>query len=279
MSAAAVKKLERSSGRARISFKNGPDGTALDDLYQKGCTKVRFPRHDGARPQAVLLNTSGGLTDGDELVTEIEWGIGTGAVITSQAAERIYRSRGGDACIRTELVVARDATALWVPQETILFDGARLQRKTLAKLTGSSRLLAIESLVFGRTAMGEVVRTGSIDDGWRVQIDGKLEFADRLRINSDNAPFDVVLSSSAGANGHVAMATIVFVDRDCGRHVPALRSAMSQCRIVGGVSNLGPLLHLRLLAATGHALRDGLVSVFDVLVRELDETLPRVWQI
>ncbi len=240
---------------------------------------MRFPRYDGALPQAVLLNTSGGLTDGDELETEVEWRKDTGAVITTQAAERIYRSRRGDACIKTELVVGDDATALWMPQETILFDGARLRRNTSARLCASSRLLAVESLVFGRQAMGEVVRAGSIDDSWRLVIDDKLAFADCLRIGDEDSPFDTVLASTTGANGGVAMATMIYVAEDCDRYVGALRSAIAQSSIVGGVSNLGPLLHARVLASSAHALLNSVATLFTVLGEALHATLPRVWQI
>jgi len=262
-----------------MTFINGPRGTALDDLHQYGCSKVRFPRHDGAHLQAVLLNTAGGLTDGDELVTSIEWREHTRAVVTSQAAERIYRSRGADARIETTLTVGDQATALWLPQETILFDGARLDRSTSVGLGESSRLIAIESLVFGRHAMRETVRAGSITDAWRIELGDKLIFADRLRISDDDAPLDSTLAELACANGHAAMATMIYAASDCEDYVDGVRSAIAEKRIVGGVSCLGPLVNVRLLAASGRALRENIVTVFAVLTANTPQTLPRVWQI
>ena len=73
---------------------------------------MRFPRHDGAHLEAVALNTAGGLTDGAELVTSVEWRKHTRAVVTSQAAERIYRSRDGNARIETTLTVDKDQQSL-----------------------------------------------------------------------------------------------------------------------------------------------------------------------
>ncbi len=262
-----------------MTFINGPRGTALDDLHQYGCSKVRFPRHDGAHLQAVLLNTAGGLTDGDELVTSVEWREHTRAVVTSQAAERIYRSRGGDARIETALTVGKEATALWLPQETILFDGARLDRSTSISLCESSRLIVIESLVFGRHAMRETVRAGSITEAWRIELDGKLVFADRLRISDDDAPLDSTLSDIACANGHAALATMIYAASDCGDYVDGVRSAIAGQRIAGGVSCLGPLLNIRLLAPSGQALREGIVTLFAALTGDTPQTLPRVWQI
>ena len=227
----------------------------------------------------MLLNTAGGLTDGDEIFTSVEWRTRAHAVVTSQAAERIYRSRGGDARIETALSVGEAATALWLPQETILFDGARLQRNTSVALRGSSSFLAVESLVFGRRAMRETVRAGSIVDDWRIELDGKLVFADRLRISDENAPLDSALAETACANGHAAIATMIYAASHCHRHVDALRSAIAKKRIAGGISCLGPLLNIRLLAPTGQALREAIVSLFTTLTDDGPDTLPRVWQI
>jgi urease accessory protein len=76
-------KLERSAGCIRLTFKSAPRGTALDELYQQGCSKVRFPRKSDGAPEAVLLNTSGGLADGDTLSTDIRWRRDTRAVVTT----------------------------------------------------------------------------------------------------------------------------------------------------------------------------------------------------
>ena len=226
-----------------------------------------------------MLNTAGGLTDGDEIITSVEWRTRAHAVVTSQAAERIYRSRGGSARIETALSVGNGATALWLPQETILFDGARLERSTLVNLCESSRLLAVESLVFGRQAMRETVRAGSISDGWRIELDGKPIFLDRFRLSDEDAPLDSALAELASANGHAAMATMIYAAPDCEHYVDALRSAIGRKHLTGGVSHLGPLLNIRLLATSGQALRKGIGTLFAVLTGGRSEALPRVWQI
>lgn len=153
----------------------------LGELYQDGCYKARFP---SAEPQqsteAILINTSGGLTDGDALSCHAAWNANTAALITTQAAERIYRSRGAQTTVLTQLNVGECANACWLPQETILFDGGRMDRNINIDMSPGARLFAAESVVFGRTAMGEVARSGRICDRWRVRIDGKLVFADGL---------------------------------------------------------------------------------------------------
>ena len=101
--------------------------------------------------EAVLLNTSGGLTDGDTLSNEISWRAGTRATVTTQAAERIYRAATPDvARVATRIRIEDDCLACWLPQETIVFDGARLARTLEIDMQSSSRLVALESIVFGR---------------------------------------------------------------------------------------------------------------------------------
>lgn len=175
--ASGLAKLQRAIGKAQVGFRRRGAETVLDHLYQSGCCKVRFPRLEPGRDtEAILINTTGGLTDGDVIETKIRWGAGTRASVASQAAERIYRSRHDPARITTNLTVAENATACWLPQETILFDQGQFERHTTITLAASARLLAVESIVFGRAAMGEAVASGRILDRWRLRVAGKLVF-------------------------------------------------------------------------------------------------------
>jgi urease accessory protein len=227
----------------------------------------------------VLLNTAGGLTDGDEVDVSARWHEGSHAVITTQAAERLYRARSGAANVVTRLDVLDDATAAWIPQETIMFDAGRMRRRIRVDLRETSRLLAAESLVLGRTAMGEVVRTGLLDDSWQVSIDGSIIFVDRMRISSDEGEtIDEQTRRRAVMNGAASLATLIVVSRDCGLYVDRLRAAILEAPVTGGVSDLGPLLVVRLLATTGQAMRSGIMRLVDVVGQSWDLPLPRVWK-
>ena len=150
--------LPRAIGEARVVFKRRDEATVLQDLYQQGCCKVRFPRIDPGEPlQAVLLNTAGGLTDGDHVRQTVTWRENTHAIVTTQAAERIYRSRGEMAVVHNALEVRAGARAIWLPQETILFEGSRLERHWRADLAPDAMLFAAETWTLGRAAMGETV--------------------------------------------------------------------------------------------------------------------------
>ena len=81
----------------------------------------------------------------------------TGAEVeaTTTAAEKIYRSDGAPARIETRLTLAPQASLFWLPQETLIFEGAALERRLQVEMAGDASLILFESLVFGRLARGE----------------------------------------------------------------------------------------------------------------------------
>lgn len=280
----AMLTLQRSVGEANVSFKQRDGNTVLDHVYQSGCCKVRFPRvePDGTT-EAVLLNTAGGLTDGDEVATRASWGVGARAIVTTQAAERIYRSRGANARITNRLDAREAATALWLPQETILFDGGRFSRRLVADVAAGASLIACEATVFGRHAMGEHVRTGVIEDSWRVRFDGRLVFADGFRLEGDMASS---LDRPSIADGARAMATVIKVGGADEGKVSALRDIIDGLDCKASCTGVGPVMVVRILAGTGADMRCGLIEVLEFFLAERDgvtgrhspsRALPRVW--
>ncbi|MEM8817283.1 MAG: urease accessory protein UreD [Pseudomonadota bacterium] len=252
--------------------------TRLEGLYQSGCLKVRLPRTD-AGAEAVLINTSGGLTDGDELTGGVHWREKTSAVVSSQAAERIYRSRGAAACIRNTLSVDAGATAAWLPQETILFDGGRLARSLTIRLQESSTLIALESTVLGRTAMGETVRAGAVRDRWEVWIGDELVLVDASELSSAEA-FRDLCDEAAILDGATCFATLVYAANGCASQLAPLRAALADRIVVGGASCLGPLLLVRVASRDAAALRAAMLDLLSVLcARHPQVHVPGVWSL
>src|SRR5262249_5934554 len=161
--------------------------------------------------EAVLVNTAGGVAGGDRL--EIAFAVGPAArlVVTGAAAEKIYRSLGADAIVGINLDVARGASLAWLPQETILFDRARVTRSIDVDLAVDARLILAEAVIFGRSGMGETVERGLMLDRWRVRRDGRLLFADALRL--DGAIADK-LAMRACSDRAIAIASVLIVPGD-----------------------------------------------------------------
>jgi urease accessory protein len=269
---AAPVRLQRLRGRLDLAFRRDADGvTRPQRLYQEGSARVRLPRAGGAGAEAVLINTGGGLTGGDRLGVAVAVEAAAEVTVTSQAAEKIYRAGDGEAEVETRLAVAAAGRLEWLPQESILFDGARLTRRLGVELSGDATLLAAEAVVFGRTARGEQVSEGRFADDWRIVRDGKPLFADAVRLEGDVA---ARLDRSAVGAGARAMATMLYVAPDSAARLDAARAMIAGAPVEGGASAWNGMLVARLLAADGQRLRAALV----LLLEELrGRPLPRVW--
>lgn len=280
-------RLQRAAGvvSARIKRRDGRNGavSALDHLHQSGSGKARLPKTYGAgiggAPEIVLLNTSGGLTGGDRMDVSIEAAAGAETVVSTQAAERVYRALPAEAPaeVSNRLTLGPGARLDWLPQETILFDGGRLSRRLEIAMAEDARLLAVEAVVVGRAAMGETVREGLLSDHWRLRRGGRLVFADALRLT---APIDQALARAACAGGALASATLLYAAPDAEARREAARAQVAEIEAAtgaaAGVSAWDGMLSARFLAGSGAQLRRAL---FQFLEGFRGAPLPRVWRL
>ncbi len=265
-------RLERAEGVMRLAFRRRAGATRLETLYQEGRAKARLPRPlPGAEPEAILINTAGGLAGGDRLSFEVVAGPASSATITTQACERIYRSLGEDAVVANRLVVEAGARLAWLPQETILFDGGRLVRRLEVDLGYGAELLAVEAVLFGRAAMGEIVRSGLLRDRWRIRRDGRLIFAEDLRIEGNIAER---LAAAVALGGHRAMATVLAVCPEPEERIERVREIIGSH---GGASAWAGKLVVRVVAEDGLSLRHRLEPVLAYLLA--GRPLPKVWHL
>jgi urease accessory protein len=271
----AVSGLQRATGGLDLRFRRRGARSVLADLRQSGCLKARFPHGaDADWADAVMLNIGGGVAAGDRL--DIAVGLDAGAHLTlaAQAAERFYRALPGAApsVVRSVVDVAAGASMEWLPQETILFDRSAVDRRLDVSLAADARFLGVESLVFGRKAMGETVRTARLRDLIRIRRDGRLLLHDAVRLDGEVSS---VLAHRATGNGARAVATLVLVDREAEALCETLRAALAVLPVEAGVSAWDGLLLSRIVAADGTCLRAAVVAGLAVLRGE--RALPRVW--
>ena len=270
-----VETHQRAVGELRLSFKLRDGETVLDGLRQSGCLKARFPRPErGAWMNAVTLNTSGGVAGGDLLSSTITFAAGTKATIAAQAAERFYRALPGAraAEIRTHITVGSGASAEWLPQETIFFDNCAVDRRLDIDLARDAWFLGVESLIFGRAAMGEVVRHARISDTIRIRRDSRLILHDAIRMHGE---VEARMRRPATAGGARAVATLMHVARDAEAKLEGLRAALDGHGAETGASAWDGMLIARMVAKGSAELRRAVVAGLQAL-RE-PRPLPRVW--
>lgn len=271
--------LVRADGAAELDLAARPDGTRLALLHQRSPLRLLFPRPAPDDPfTAVLANTGGGVAGGDRLRLTVRAGAGTAALVTTQAAEKVYRSLGPDSHLDTVLAVAPGAWLEWAPQEAILFDGARLRRSLTIDLAAGARLLAGELLVFGRTARGERFRRGLLHEAWRVRRNGRLVWTDALRLDGDIA---ARLDAPAGFGGAVACATVLYAADDAPALLGTARALVEAAAGRAGATLVNGLLLARFLSGDAAALRRDVVQYWAGLraaAAGLPPRLPRVWE-
>ncbi len=271
--------LQRGDGAVEIAFTRRGPATVLSRLYQRTPARALFPHPEPNDAKlAVLLTTSGGLAGGDKLAFSIAAEAGAAATVATAAAEKIYRSLGPDCMVEIALDAGEGAWLEWLPQETILFDGARLRRSVMARVASSARLLAAEMQVFGRIARGERFTCGLLHESWRVGRGGNLAWVDATRLDGD---IESLIERAAGFAGAQAFATAVYVGADAERHLALARALTSELSCRAGATLVNGILLARFIGAA-EAVRAGLwhyVGGLRHAAAGLPAKPPRVWKL
>jgi urease accessory protein len=244
--------------------------TRRRQLHESGSLRVRFPSPEAQGLSAVFVNTAGGVAGGDAFGIDIAAGEGSRLAVTTAAAEKIYRADGAAAQLGISLKAAAGAHIAWLPQETILFDGARVSRRIDIDLADTASLLLCEIVVFGRTAMGERVQRGEFTDRWRLSRGGRLVFAENIRLDGD---IGEKLGHAAVAKGGVAIGTALIVPGDEAL-VERIRELTPSFRGEVGISCWNGFAMARFCAQDAGKLRADMMAV---LGRASGEALPRLW--
>ena len=238
-------------------------------LREEGSLRMRFPNVARGGLEGVVVNTAGGVAGGDKFGLRVAAGAGAAMTVTTAAAEKAYRSLGPAAEIGVALEVGTGGKLAWLPQETILFDRARLKRSFDVELAADASLVLAEAIVFGRAASGERVEEGSLIDRWRIRRGGRLIFAETLRLDGAIAR---KLAEPAVAAGGAAVATVLLIPGE-ERHAEAVRELADRFSGEVGASCWNGLCLVRFVAHNGACLRDDLTLALGAL----SVVLPRIW--
>jgi urease accessory protein len=260
----------RTFGRIAFTAAARTGETRRARVHESGALRLRFPNGSSQALDAVIVNTAGGMTGGDRFDIEANVGPGAQATVTTAAAEKIYRSLGPDTEIAVRLSVGASGKLAWLPQETILFDRMRLRRSIDVALAPGATFLLAEAVVFGRAAMGETVVSGHFSDRWRVRVDGRLIYAETVRLDGNIAQR---LAQRAIARGGVAIASMIAVPGD-EETVAALRAKQQDFCAEVGASAWNGLAVARFVAHDSASLRRDLVAAATAL---RGAALPRLW--
>jgi urease accessory protein len=269
--------LQRANGSGRVVLSGSGGGNQIVDLFQRSPIRFMFPTTDsGAIKEAVLINTAGGVAGGDRYESAVTALADAAIVVTSQAAEKIYSALDEPAHIATRLKACKGAKLAWLPQETIIFNWARLNRETEIDVCSGAELLALEWLIFGRAAHGEELLGGEIKDSWRVKRDGQLVWADCFRATAEIFPH---LRRKALLANFKAIGTLIYFGPING-DLELLHGILLTLDCYCAATTVGDLTIIRFAAAVSYDLRLALRN----FLRRFGETLgpgpfrvPKMW--
>lgn len=241
-------------------------------MRQSGSIRLVFPQTHTADVEAVVVNTSGGITGGDCFDLYLIAEEGASLTITTQAAERAYRAQPGEVGTFTTRLVARDGAFLrWLPQELILFERCNLQRRLTVDLDPTARFLMVEPMVFGRAAMGETLRDVRFSDRIKITRNGRPIYVDGMDLEGDAAADLSRVSTAADA---AAMCSVVMVAPEAEHRLGKIRSMLP--RTAGASLLAEEILVIRVLASDSYDLRRDLIPVLEHLNQS---PLPASWRL
>ena len=262
-------KYQRANGRVEIGLVLKKTSNNLSHLFQSGCLKAMIPKNHSNVPDVVLVNTAGGITGGDKLSVSVDLKEGARATVTTQTAERIYKSNNGFGKIEVHLDLKQNSFLDWLPQETILFDKSAVKREITVNMHETSKLFMVESIILGRCAMGETLTSNLFVDHWRILQGNKMRYAESLKLS--NA---IELSGLATLGENKALATLLYVTLNADETVEHMRDLIKQCDLVGAASAWDGKLVTRLVSASPQRLRESLIFIISEFRKK---QLPRVW--
>ena len=261
-------KLQRAKGQLNFHVSQN----RVSRMFQSGSAKVMLPKTYSDMMEAVILNTSGGMTDGDILNIDVE-AEGCALVMTTQTAERVYRSGGNrSAKIKINLSVSNTADLHWLPQETIVFNDSKFERTLTVNLSSCSNCLVAETIVLGREAMGENICDCHFVDNWRVFRDGNLFHAESFRLSEE---VNKIIAAPAGCNGARLLSTILYIGKNLEQVADRVSNLIKQSPSNCAVSCWNNRLIIRLISAHSTSARK---DIEKLLLAIRKQPLPRVWQ-
>jgi len=256
-----------------LRFARRRERTVLAARHQRGPLTVQrpfYPEGDGVC-HTYLLHPPAGIVGGDDLEMSFELDQGAHGLLTTPSATRWYFSRGLAAQMEQHATLAEGATLEWLPQETLLFDGAHARLTTRIDLAGSARFCGWEIVGLGRPACGERFLNGRVDFRFELFRNGRPLFLERLRSAAGGLP---------GLRGYAAYATFLASSASASA-LEAARAILSAAPdTLGGATLIGDILVGRGIAMRCEPLIDTFTKLWSALRPLLLGRVavpPRIW--
>ena len=261
---------------------------SLDFAFRQGKSVLERKKHDGPLvvqkalypegPEvchAIVVHPPGGIAGGDELYLEAKTRKHASALLTTPGATKWYRSAGPLA--RQSLAFDVEGTLEWLPQETIVFDGARAELRSEIDLGPEAGIIGWDITCFGRTGSGERFGRGSYRFSVKLRRAGRLLWQERGAVQGGGR----LLESPAGLGGHPVWGTMFVSFPAVDEKIQARARQEQPSEGEGAVTLLPGILLARYLGDSSEAARRYFASLWSALRPALcgrTAVEPRIWR-
>lgn len=265
------------SARLELAFERVGARTILARRRHHGPLVVQraFHEPDGSC-QVYVVHPPGGVVGGDELALELSLRQGSRTLVTTPAATKLYGSPVAQASLTQTCRVADGAVLELLPQETILYDGARGQSSTVVQLGERSQFVGWEVLSLGRDQAG--LRSGQFVQSWQLERQGRLLWAERAALEGGSP----LLTASWGLAGRRVLGTMVSTGAEplALDELRAAAAALETERDWFSATRLGEVLVCRYLGYSAESAKRLFCAIWAALrqtVSGRDAIQPRIW--
>jgi urease accessory protein len=269
-------------GRLSLSFESTPHGTQLSRSSHEGPLRIQRVLHPegSACPHIYLLHPPGGVVGGDRLETRVELGAGAQVLLTTPAAQKLYRSAGAQSAIHNLLALAPGASLEWLPSETLAFSSARAQSTTRVELAAGAAFIGWEISCYGMPARGERFERGHVVSRFELYREQVPLLIEAIELGEGSEP----LEESYALRGQPVVGALYAVPASgpiSSSLVDDTRGALGQPTVgLCSVTSLEDLLVVRALGPNVEGVRAQLVRAWQLLRPVLlsrPAVSPRVW--
>lgn len=262
-----------------LGYERRLERTVLARRSHSGPLRVQrdlYPEGEGIC-HTIVVHPPGGIAGGDSLAVSATLGSRSAALLTTPGAGKWYRTQGAAARQTLEFAVQAGASLEWLPQETILFDGAIAEMKTTVRLGDDAAYTGWEVLCFGRAASGQKFSAGLLTQQTEIFSGETRLWAERARVTGG----DPLMDSPVGLRGHSVCATLLAAGREFSNEtLAACREVAAGANALCGVTRLPKLVIARWLGDAGEDARAYFSALWGVLrpvMNKSQAVAPRIW--
>lgn len=268
----------------KLEFAARHKRTALTDMEFNGPLRVQRPFYPEADTcHTYLLHPPGGMVSGDTVDIKLRTGPQSHALVTTPSAGKVYKADSAGLKQKQTLDIrVRDSICEWLPQETILFNGAKAQFDAQVRVEGSGHFTGWEMMALGRAAGDQPFERGLLSQKMSILLNGNHLVWEAFRLDSELS----MLNSRVGLNGFSHFGNLYWVGSDIHQHRAALDAALTtlpsvaQQNLLVVASHKPDLLVVRGFSDCAEKLRNSFIQIW-AQMRPVTigkpACLPRIW--